>query len=475
MLGDRFVDRRRLAEILQSQGNLNTGDTFGGLAHVLQQYLVGRETGRERQEQQAAMDAFTQGASAKPWVNPDTGETMGQAGGLLGAQYALSQLQGNPTAGRLSSQLMMQQLDRDEERRQWEDRFNTQNQAQMDRFRMEQEAADRRFQQQLAVQREIAQMRMAAPSEAPSSIREWQAFQQMTPEQQQQYLTMKRANPYLNLGDVFAQPDPLNPGQVRGEIGVGIKPQREIIDGTVHEFGGVAGNPRPQQNGDNEQRAAPPLQQDSQYGATGGGPSLTNTYQLPPSQKKLVAQQSLSTNLADLANVYLRLDELGGVVNPDRGVVANMATRAGASDVGQLVGQFTGSEIQSVRERINNMRPLLVQTIRQATEMSARGMDSNRELEFYLQAATKPTGDIYSNLAAIQVLDQTFGLGNVLESTLPPDVYQRVKTQANIQARERPITITPDQLESPVPSQQFMPQQQQQPAAPGGWSIQRIE
>ena len=167
MLGDRFVDRRRLAELLQSQGNLNTGDTFGGLAHVLQQYLIGRETGREMQEQQAAMEALTQGASAKPWVNPDTGETMGEAGGLAGAQYALSQLQGNPTAGRLSSQLMMQQLDRDEENRQWENRFNTQNQAQMERFRMEQEASERRFQQQLAAQRELAQMRQSQGPSAP--------------------------------------------------------------------------------------------------------------------------------------------------------------------------------------------------------------------------------------------------------------------------------------------------------------------
>ena len=167
MLGDRFVDRRRLAELLQSQGNMNTGDTFGGLAHVLQQYLIGRETGREMQDQQVAMEALTQGASAKPWVNPDTGETMGEAGGLAGAQYALSQLQGNPTAGRLSSQLMMQQIGQDAENRQWENRFNTQNQAQMERFRMEQEASERRFQQQLAAQRELAQMRQSQGPSAP--------------------------------------------------------------------------------------------------------------------------------------------------------------------------------------------------------------------------------------------------------------------------------------------------------------------
>lgn len=46
-------------------------------------------------------------------------------------------------------------------------------------------------------------------NEDPSSIREWKQFQAMTPEEQKQYLIMKRANPYLNLGDTMTQPDPI--------------------------------------------------------------------------------------------------------------------------------------------------------------------------------------------------------------------------------------------------------------------------
>lgn len=50
-------------------------------------------------------------------------------------------------------------------------------------------------------------------AEAPASIREWNAFSSMTPEQQQQYLIMKRAAPFLDTGPEFVRPDPLT-GQV---------------------------------------------------------------------------------------------------------------------------------------------------------------------------------------------------------------------------------------------------------------------
>ena len=56
-----------------------------------------------------------------------------------------------------------------------------------------------------------AQAEAASGGETPSNIREWQAFQRMTPEQQQQYLTMKRAQPWLNQGTQFSQPNPVNP------------------------------------------------------------------------------------------------------------------------------------------------------------------------------------------------------------------------------------------------------------------------
>jgi hypothetical protein len=50
-------------------------------------------------------------------------------------------------------------------------------------------------------------------AEAPSNVREWDHFNRLNPEQQRQYLTMKRADKYLDTGTEFTQPNPIAPGQ----------------------------------------------------------------------------------------------------------------------------------------------------------------------------------------------------------------------------------------------------------------------
>lgn len=45
----------------------------------------------------------------------------------------------------------------------------------------------------------------------PSNIKEWQEYSNMTPEQQSQYLTMKRANSVIDLGGRTIIPNPANP------------------------------------------------------------------------------------------------------------------------------------------------------------------------------------------------------------------------------------------------------------------------
>lgn len=146
-------------------------------------------------------------------------------------------------------------------------------------------------------------------------------------------------------------------------------------------------------------------------------------------EKTAAGKETLSSSLSDLARSYLTLSERGGIVQPGRGSAVNIKARLESSLPGQIVGGATGSENQSIRERINNMRPLLINSIREASGLSAKAIDSNAELKFYLQAATDPTKDIYSNLAAIDTLDKIYGLGNVLEDVLPPEVLQRVRSQ----------------------------------------------
>ena len=52
---------------------------------------------------------------------------------------------------------------------------------------------------------------------APATVREWEYFSKLSPEDQLQYKLMKRANPYLDTGTGYAMPDPNNPGQTLGD------------------------------------------------------------------------------------------------------------------------------------------------------------------------------------------------------------------------------------------------------------------
>lgn len=52
--------------------------------------------------------------------------------------------------------------------------------------------------------------------DAPANIQEWNAYNSMTQEQKAEYLRMKRATPYLDVGTGYVSPDPLNPGQTAG-------------------------------------------------------------------------------------------------------------------------------------------------------------------------------------------------------------------------------------------------------------------
>lgn len=157
-------------------------------------------------------------------------------------------------------------------------------------------------------------------------------------------------------------------------------------------------------------------------------------------EDRAIKKGELSTSLAQLASSYMQLHSRGGIVDPNRSMIGNLMARAGSSAVGQAVGGAVGTESQSIREQVNNLRPLLVQQIREATGMSAKAMDSNVELKFYMQAATDPTKDIISNLAAVQVLDSVYGNGRALSQSLPPGMMKRVAHRAGVLMKNRPIS-----------------------------------
>lgn len=283
------TNSRMLAQVLAGQ-NSNNGSTAGGVGHVLQQALLGYMMGKDGRDQTEASQAMLRGMSAKPWTPPDAqiaqgpsgtpqgdmmidrSEAMSNAskfptGGHEGGLTALAGLGGNEHAGRLTQQLLMGKLDADARKAERDSElvtaFDPEKNAPVFHRRgdirpgMMAEAPDTpaaaaeyqfakndgfrgSFADFLAFKGRVG----ASPKEQPSNVREWQFFSQLPPDHQRQYLTMRRANPSLNLGDVFAQPDPLEPGRIAGQFPVGIAPDREVGDGRVLTLPAVPGEGR---------------------------------------------------------------------------------------------------------------------------------------------------------------------------------------------------------------------------------------
>ncbi len=122
------------------------------------------------------------------------------------------------------------------------------------------------------------------------------------------------------------------------------------------------------------------------------------------------AKSRVSAELSTLNDYYNELSRLGSAIDTQKSGAKNVASSVAASTPGQYLGKMFGTEAQSWRNKINQMRPLLLQEIRQASGQGARGLDSNKELEFYLQAATDPSRDIQANRAAMAVLNKAYGL-----------------------------------------------------------------
>lgn len=79
----------------------------------------------------------------------------------------------------------------------------------------------------------------------PSSVREYQYYSALPETEKQDYLTMKRAQQWRDVGDAHIMPDPLNPNHALATLGKGIEPDRKITaDGRIITMPSVPGTPR---------------------------------------------------------------------------------------------------------------------------------------------------------------------------------------------------------------------------------------
>jgi hypothetical protein len=155
-----------------------------------------------------------------------------------------------------------------------------------------------------------------------------------------------------------------------------------------------------------EQGAAPATP--TQQGGFAKAPTVSERATATKAEKGV---KTVSEIAGTLFNKYVELDKLRAIPSTERGVLSNIQSY-GAAAVPQF-GRAMGTKEQSERDAIMQIRPLLLQGIKEATGMSAQQMNSNVELQLYLSAATDPTISLQANIEALNNLNKLFGTGEV--------------------------------------------------------------
>lgn len=143
-------------------------------------------------------------------------------------------------------------------------------------------------------------------------------------------------------------------------------------------------------------------------------------------QIKEKGKKNFSDYIGEMARAYSNLYKKGGAV---AGGESSLGAYVGGTETGQMLSRISGSEAQVYRDVINSMAPNLINIVRQSSEMGAKGLDSEKELKFYLGAIGDPTRPIEANLKAIDVLDKAYGDGNAVYNMLieNPELLRKVK------------------------------------------------
>jgi hypothetical protein len=156
-------------------------------------------------------------------------------------------------------------------------------------------------------------------------------------------------------------------------------------------------------------------------------------------QGAATAKSALDNTFDGIMQSYLDLQDKGAIRDTEATTGENLSAFVQSSPVGRLVGKATGSEAESLRETIEALQPSITQAIMSQPGMSARSMDSQRELEFFMKSITTPTADVWANFTTLHALDKRFGSGQLMDRMLQsgritPDDYARITRSPRVGA-----------------------------------------
>ena len=142
-------------------------------------------------------------------------------------------------------------------------------------------------------------------------------------------------------------------------------------------------------------------------GATGGAaPRPLTALQQQRLEEQGNARQTLSEELATVLGYYEDLEKQKAMVSTGRTAGENVIAAARATGVGQAAERAIGTQAQTLRDNIANSKFRLIRHIAAITGASSKTMDSNRELQNWLDAMTNVGQSIQTVRETLGRLDQ---------------------------------------------------------------------
>ena len=130
-------------------------------------------------------------------------------------------------------------------------------------------------------------------------------------------------------------------------------------------------------------------------------------------ESKEQSKESAMGTIAQLRDSYNRLRDMGSITDTTKSGRENALAAAGSSSLGQALGRTFGTQAQSQRNTIEQLRNPLITQIMRATGASAKSLDSNMELQAWLKSATDPTLDYQTNMRALDNLERIINSGHL--------------------------------------------------------------
>jgi hypothetical protein len=138
--------------------------------------------------------------------------------------------------------------------------------------------------------------------------------------------------------------------------------------------------------------------------------------------KAEAGKTQLADDLDNLRASFTALDNMRAIPSTERNPLSNIASATAATGIGQMAGRAVGTQAQVEREVINSARTRLVNSIKNATGMSAQQLNSNVELQTMLKSISDPGQPIQAALRIIDDIDNAYVKGAGMPKKNAPKV-----------------------------------------------------